>query len=278
MVKMSTVWDRTAEFLSDHIGAVLPIALLAFFVPASISSNLEVAMLGAGPGVMLALRLTELALAVLSLWGSLTVAAMALDGSSGDAAGKIARLRLPRAFLVWMTLGIAAIAAIIVPVSVLLSATGHDLTAMAQGQEVEISQTAASTIMFYLLAAALAFLWIGARLVVTTPAIVREGLAFGAIRRSWSLTRGIAWRIIGVLILFAIVSTVSWLAANTVFGSIFALVAGSGADGVSLASVLTSIFTAAVQTAFMVLFPAFTAKLYLALAAQAALHMPVPSA
>jgi hypothetical protein len=41
MVKMSTVWDRTAEFLSDNIGAIVPVALLAFFVPASIGGSFQ---------------------------------------------------------------------------------------------------------------------------------------------------------------------------------------------------------------------------------------------
>jgi hypothetical protein len=271
MVKMGTVWDRTAEFLSDNLGAVLPVALLAFFVPASISSNLEAVIAGASIPLALGLRLVELLLAIVSIWGSLAIVAMALDGGEEASPAAIARRRLPAALAVSVVLGLAA-GALVLPIPLFLYATGHDLMAIAQGRQIEISRFAAWTVAIYSLVLLLAMLWLGARLFVINPAIVRERLVFGAVARSWSLTRGSAVRIVGVMILFAVVGAVARLAAGTVFGSIFALVAGNDAEGISLAGVLTSIVTAAVQTAFMVLFPAFEAKLYLALAAQAPLR------
>ena len=274
MVKMSTVWDRTAEFLSENIAAILPIALFAFFVPASVGGSFQPVLLTATPGLALALRLVQLAFAILSVWGSLAITALALEGASGETAGTIARRRLLPALLVSVALGVAMIA-LVLPVSIVLAVSGYDLTAIGRGDAVEISSSAAAFVSIYFLVFSIAMLWIGARLIVVTPVIVREGLMLGSIPRSWRLTRGSTWRIIGVLILFVVVASVSALAANTVFGSIFALVAGGGEDGISLAGVLTSTVTAAVQTAFLVLLPAFTAKLYLALAAQAALRTHV---
>jgi len=277
MVKMSTVWDRTAEFLSDNIGTIVPVALIAFFVPASISGNFEAVFLTATPGVMLALRLVQLAFAILSVWGSLIITAMALENPTGEPAPKIARRRLLPTLAVSVVLGIVMIA-LTLPAPLFLAASGYDLTAIARGEMVAITPAAASFVWIYFLLLMIIFIWVGARLIVTTPVIVREERMFDAIPQSWRLTRGSTWRIIGVLILFALVATVSALAANTVFGSIFALVAGGGEGGISLAGVLTSIVTAAVQTAFQVLLPAFTAKLYLALSAQAdrRTHVPTP--
>ncbi|HWU96609.1 MAG TPA: hypothetical protein VN029_13500, partial [Sphingomonas sp.] len=94
MAKMGTVWDRTAEFLSDNLGAVLPVALLAFFVPASIEGSFQAAKTGAGPGLILSLYLVQLAFGILSLWGSLTIVAMALDMADARGAGAIGRARL----------------------------------------------------------------------------------------------------------------------------------------------------------------------------------------
>ena len=37
---MSTVWDRTAEFLSDNLAALTPIVLLGIFVPLTLLGNL----------------------------------------------------------------------------------------------------------------------------------------------------------------------------------------------------------------------------------------------
>src|SRR6187549_1061232 len=95
MVKMGTVWDRTAEFLSDNIGTILPIALLAFFVPASIEGNFQAAMEGASFTLILTLRLVQLAFGILSLWGSLTITVMALDMAGIETAGGMAGKRLP---------------------------------------------------------------------------------------------------------------------------------------------------------------------------------------
>lgn len=271
MVKMGTVWDRTAEFLSDNIGAVLPIALLAFFVPASIEGNFQSAMRDAGPGLVVTLRLLQLAFGILSLWGSLTITAMALEMADGRAAGTIARNRLLPALAVSVAM-IAAIVALALPIPFALMANGYDMAAMARGQQVEMSGAMAGGIALYGLFLLALLLWLSARLIVTSPVIVREKRMFSALRQSWKLTRGIAPRIIGVTLLFVIVAWVSMLAASTVFGSIFVLVAGGGGDGVSLSGVLTAIVVAAVQTGFTVLVPAFTAKLYLALTAEAGLR------
>ncbi|MDG2535448.1 glycerophosphoryl diester phosphodiesterase membrane domain-containing protein [Sphingomonas sp. HITSZ_GF] len=276
MAKMGTVWDRTAEFLSDNLPAVVPVALLAFFVPASISGSFQGMRQSAGPGLVLTLSLVQLAFAVLSVWGSVTITAMALDMADGRSAGSIGRARLIPALVVALVL-FAAMVLLVLPVPLVLQANGYDMMAIARGENVP-SQAMLGGISLYLLALLLLLLWIGARLFVTTPVIVREKRMLSALRQSWKLTRGMTWRIVGVILLFCMVSWVSILAANMVFGSIFALVAGGPADGISLASVLTSIVVAAVQSGFTLLVPAFTAKLYLALTAEAGLREGVLAA
>lgn len=270
MVKMGTVWDRTAEFLSDNIGAILPIALLAFFVPASIEGNFEAAMQGASVELVLALRLVQLAFGILSLWGSLAIAAMALDIAGSDNAGAVAGRRLPAALAVSIAM-IAAVIVLTLPVPAVLAANGVDLQAIVRGDKFDLGGGLAAFVAIYLIVLVALLIWLAARLAVTTPVIVREKRMFSAFTQSWKLTRGFALRIVGVILLFVLVSWVSRLAAQTVFGSIFALVAGGG-DGITLASVLTSIVVAVVQTGFTLLVPAFTAKLYLALAADRGLR------
>jgi len=265
MVKMSIVWDRTAEFLSDNIAAVLPIALLTFFVPASIEGNFAAAMIGADEGLKILLTVLQIVFAVVSLWGSLAITAMALDIASERSAANIATRRLIPALVVSIVMIVVA-SALVLPVPGILAFNGYDMAAMARGENVNMSAGVASFIVLYLLALTLFLLWLIARLVVATPLVVRENRVLSALGQSWRLTRGTALRIVGVIILFAIVSWVAALAAKTVFGSVFALVAGNG-DGVTLSSVMASIVVAAVQSAFMVIPPAFTAKLYLALTA-----------
>jgi len=271
MAKMGTVWDRTAEFLSDNLGAILPVALLAFFVPASIEGSFQAAKAGAGTALALSLYLVQIAFGILSIWGSLTISAMALDMADVRGAGRIGRDRLLPALAVSVLI-FAAMFVLALPVPLALQLGGYDVMEIARGNNVSLSPQIAGGIALYMLVALCLILWIGARLFVTNPVIVREKRMFSSLRQSWKLTRGMTWRIIGVILLFALISWVSILAANMVFGSIFTLVAGGSADGISLAGVLTSVVVAAVQTGFTVLVPAFTAKLYLVLTAEAGLR------
>lgn len=271
MVNMGNVWDRTAEFLSDNVGAIIPIALLGFFIPASIEGNFEALLTGADFGLVLILRLVQLGFAVLSVWGSVAITAMALDLVSERTPGQIGLRRLPAALVVSIAILVCVmLAGLPVPLSLYLN--GHDLNAIARGESVELTPMLAGGIAIYMIVVGALLLWITARLAVTTAVIVRENRVFGSLRQSWQLTRGAALRIVGVLILYLVVSWVAQLAAQTVFGSVFAIVAGDEGDGVTLAGVLTSIVVAAVQAGFLVVLPAFTAKLYLALTAQSGLR------
>lgn len=271
MAKMGTVWDRTAEFLSDNIAAVVPVALVTFFVPASIQGNFAALVLRGSWELQLGLTLVQVAFGVLSMWGSLTIAALALDMGDMRAAAAVAGRRLLPMIVISVTL-LAALVLLVMPVPLVLGASGVDFMAASQGAQLQVPASAAGFVVIYYLFLLLLILWTSARLMIVTPVLLREGRMFGAIPQSWRLTRGHTLRIVGVLILFAIVAVVSVLAATTVFGSIFALVVGGNGEGVSLATVLTSIVQAAVQTAFMVIAPAFTAKLYLALTAEAGLQ------
>jgi membrane-anchored glycerophosphoryl diester phosphodiesterase (GDPDase) len=209
--------------------------LLAFFVPFSIQGNF---------------------------------AAMALDIASERSAANIATRRFVPALIVSVVIFVVA-CVLVLPIPGLLAASGYDMTALARGETASLSKQMAGFIVVYALILVIFGFWIAARLMVTTPVVVRENRMLSAIGQSWSLTRGTALRIVGVVFLYAIVSWVAGLAAKTVFGSIFTLAAGNDGEGVNLASVMTSIVVAAVQSAFMVIPPAFAAKLYLALTAQA---------
>jgi len=108
-----------------------------------------------------------------------------------------------------------------------------------------------------------AVVWLAARLALVIPIMIMERRGVGVFARSFKLTRPVQWKIVGVLILYSIVSAVSILAAKFVFGSIFGLIAG-GERPVTVATVLTAILVSVVLTGFSVLASAFTAKLYLA--------------
>ncbi|WP_447728471.1 hypothetical protein [Sphingomonas koreensis] len=266
MVSMGTVWDRTAEFLSDNLGTVLPVALGAMFVPAAVSGSLSGLAQGAAPGLAMGLGLASLLLAIVTFWGQLAITALALNPTIGRGAVNLATRRLPAALLVTVVL-VLALFLLSIPVGIIMALSGADLSSAATGAMPQVPPAAALWVWLYVLVVIVVVLWLIARLVVLVPVIVGEKAMFGAIPRSWALTRGSALRIVGVLILYFIVASVAYLAATTAFGAVITLIAGRGEDGLSLATVLTVIVGGAVSTAFTVLGTAFTAKLYLALRA-----------
>lgn len=259
MVKMGTVWDRTAEFLTDNLPAILPIALFAFFVPLSIQGNFAPVIENAGPELVLALGLISLAFAALVTWGWLTLIAMALE--SENEPGKLAARRLVPALIVALAmLGVALLLALPVMLTLLSGSRGGTAATL------EVPTAVAWPLAIYVIAALIAAIWVQARLTLVYTLIVAEKRWFGSIPRSWKLTRGVGLPIVGVTLLYSLVASVGVLATQAVFGTIFQLVAGSS-GGLSLSGVLTSVMVAAAQTGFTVIVPVFTAKLYLALAA-----------
>lgn len=264
MVEMGNVWDRTAEHISDNLGSVVPVALLMIFAPTAIYTNLWDAMSSFSAMGRIPIALTVIALVIVSNWGQLTLVAQALDHRTDREARAVAFRRLPMNILAAVLIGLSLVL-LLIPCSFILLAAGvpTDPAAMRTMPQAAMMQ-AIGMAAIYLLVLAPFVIWALSRLVVLTPVIVNEGLMFGAFARAFRLTRGVTLKIIGVCILYVIVSTVAQIAVTSVFGLIFRFVAGPG-GALSLSSVLTSVFAAAVQTGFVVLATIFTAKLYQAL-------------
>lgn len=261
MAKMGTVWDRTSEFLGDRLGAVLPVAVLGFFLPTVINQNLTELTRTAALGIRFGAMAVVLLLSVVSLWGTLTVVAMAVADDSAALAGARARARLPVVLLVSIVLGVATMLCL-VP---LLLLAGVDSAALLAGHATVPTQQAAARAGLYFLVLLVVAMLLFPRLAVMSPVMLEERLGFGALRRSWHLTRRHGLRILGVFLLFAIVTTVAQWAAQIVFGSVFKLLLGETASGLPLATILTSVVVAAVQSFFALLIAAFQGKLYRAL-------------
>jgi hypothetical protein len=103
----------------------------------------------------------------------------------------------------------------------------------------------------------------GDGLALVLPVMLEERRGLGALRRSFTLTRGLALRILGVMLLLGLVAAVATLAAKTVFGTVFRLLLGD-AGPFSATNILTAIVVGAVAALFTVIGDAFTGKLYLA--------------
>ena len=277
MVSMGNVWDRTTDFLGDHLSTIVPVALLAIILPSALSTLIEpVARSGASAAVMV--NLAALILGIVGIWGQLFVVALALQPGAGrSAAMRVAGARLLPLIGIIVIL-MLAVFALMLPVPIALIATGFDMRAAMINPQPSVSLAAGWFITVYLIVLIPLMIFVTARLLLLTSVIVAERRGIGAIRRSFALTRGMVWKIIGVTILYGIVVLVAMMAARTVFGSVLRIVLG-GEGLITPATVLTAVVLAIVQAIFVVLASAFCAKLYLAVRdarepAESALHQP----
>lgn len=266
MVKMGSVWDRTAEFLSDNLGAITPVALFAVFTPLSILFNLVplVPLVQSGSAGSYGVVCVMLLLAIYLRGGLLTISALAANPDlRSDAAVRLALQRLPL-LVGLMLLYLAVLWLLSLPLSLILAANGLSPEAVQAGGSVSLPVGASWGIAAALLLWIGLGIWLGARVaVLTQPIVASERLGLRTVTRAWRLSRGLTVPIIGVALLYSVVSMVSVLAAQMVFGSVLRLFAG-GDGSISVAAVLTSVAAATVATGFMILANAFTAKLYVA--------------
>ena len=262
MVSMGTVWDRATEFLSDNLAAIFPLALVAIFIPSAISQSVApLAVLSASTA--LGIQVLSIGLGAVSLWGKIAIMALALDAAAGRGnAVATANRRLLPIIGILLVIGLGLVA-LMLPVAAALLIAGFDFRAAMTSSKPEFPPGADGFLLVYLLFLCCALIWLSARLALVTPTMIMERRGFGVFARSFKLTRPVQWKIVGVLILYSIVSVVSILAAKLVFGSVFGLIAG-GDRPLTVATVLTAILVSLVVTGFSVLAAAFTAKLYLA--------------
>lgn len=264
-VSMSTVWDRTSEFLNSRLSAIAGIVAVAFFVPNLIMDILEPVGAAGSADLRIVLGLFSLVLTAVTVWGQLAVTAIAIDPQMRTAtASGLATRRLGPMILVMLAFLVIGIL-VILPALAILSFSGVDLTRIdAPNAQPAAIAAVGGTLAIYLLALVPFALWLIARIAALCAAVVVwEELALGALGRAFRLTRGLTWKIIAVILLFAIVFLIAHMAAVSVFGAFFYFFAGSE-GAFNTASVLTALVSALVKTIFSVAAVVFAAKLYCA--------------
>ncbi|MBW6532850.1 hypothetical protein KZ820_19065 [Sphingomonas sp. RRHST34] len=249
MIRMATVWERTVDVLRGRAAILAGIAFVTLFLP-TVSSAAVTSFVG---DVQAARLLASLVSAVLMLFGMLAITAVASDPRvDRGAAYRLAANRLPAAIGVTLVL-VIALSLTFVPGTLALIAAGATVTATGM---VEMQRAAAGPLALsagLILVAAALLLWLGARLAPLFAVVVNERLGLGAIRRAFALTRGAAARLIGVLILYAVLVMVLSVAVRSVVGVVLRLLLDSDAAvlfGTSVALAIVSAGATVVQNAF----------------------------
>lgn len=262
MISIGTIWERTTDVLAGRAGILATIAFALLFLPGVIQPALA-AGFGTAAGPSLLGSLLTIVVSVLTVWGTLSLTAVASDpGVTRDRALSIGAARLGSAFGVLLIVVVVAIVAAI-PGILLLASANFDWARAQQGlDQSQFDVAKAGWALLYFLGYLLFWLWVSARLVPLLAIVVNERLGLGAIRRTFALTRGSTLKLIGVFLLYAIVLFVSVLAASSIFGLILRLILGSEAQ--ATVTFLTGIPVAAVTALFSVVQSVFSAQFYLA--------------
>lgn len=275
-VKMSTVWDSATEFLRDSGFTLLPLVVALIAIPTALAGVLTAMANVPGTGGANGMRLAIIVLALVCVWGQLAVAALATGVSTAaQPAVRLALGRLPKFILASLILGIALFVAL-VPAGLAIFWSGVDMAMLGSNDPAAVALAMRSVprgifwfALLYSLIVIFAFFWMVARMNLLLPVIAGGSRIFGAFGRSFALTRGLALKIFGMLLLLSVVSNVAQLAAKAVFGSVFALL-GAGTEPLALGSLATTLLVAVIGAGFAVVSTVFSSKLYLAVRGDAA--------
>lgn len=266
MVRLSDVWDSTTEVLSGRGSMLAGIAGLAIVLPTVVGNAIGL-FLSAGTttpsrGVALVTALVALVALGFTIWGQLAITAAATDPAvmRRDAFATATR-RLPAAIGVYLSL-IALFVVLFLPIVVAIAASGVNLAQPGPVVAQSISAGTRSFIALYAIAFLVAAIWLGARLFLLNPVIVNERAGLRAPRRSFALTTGLTWRIIGFTLLAGIVGGVAILAAQLIAGLVFRLLLG--ADNPAMVAFLTGIVTQIATALYVVVVATFAAQFYVA--------------
>lgn len=277
MVRMSTVWDRSTQVMAGRFGMLATIAGLLGVVPAVVQQVFFLSRTGGTAAPLTAadlaafgggMALVGLLVGVCALWNGLSlVAAASNPGITGAGQAMAAGLRRLPVLIGLSLLLVLLLAVLAVPAFALLGLGIGRLAGgvspfqagYAAGSVGAVSPGALLGFGLYSLVLFVLFVWLSARLILLNPVIVNERRGFGSFARSFELTRGLALRIVGVLILFGIVFLVLSFAVQAVVGVVLSLLFGVGSK---LAVFLTAIVSACVGAALTIVFTTFTAQLY----------------
>lgn len=250
------------DVLRGRGGILAQLAALFLFVPGVVSAIVSSLATPATPLAAVA-SLVSIVASVLLIAGVLAITAVASDPAVDTArAIRIAGARLLPALGAIALIGVALFA-VLIPIMLLIVQAGATVDptngtfsfARASGDALNLAGIAA-------LLAMIAGLWLTAKLVPLLAVIVNERRGIGAFARSFRLTRGSALRLVGVVILYAIVVVVSVIAVTTVVGAVAWLLLGPGA--LNSVKFVTSVASSAVTAPLTVVQSVFYTRFYVA--------------
>lgn len=265
-LSISRAWDETKAIFSRD-GRLLIAVALALVVLPMVVLGLVVPTDPQEGGLVTGLL--QFVVALIAMIGQLALIRLAIGPATSVGAAISHGVRRFPALLGAMLLLLLLIIALLIPVTLLLAAIG----AVDVENPTRALTGAAVGIMVLLLIAALA---LSVKFLLTAPVASAEKAGpITILKRSWSLTNGHYWKLLGFLLLLLIVAVVLMAAAGAI-GGILGAVVSPGLETYSIGALVLALFTGIAQGAFTVLSAVMLARIYVQLSGRESLDVTVP--
>ena len=269
-LSISKAWDDSRPIIGRDGRLMFIIALATVVVPQTLLYVMapEQTQLGMNPGVAiegedpsLLQSFLTLVASLLNIVGSIAISYLALTRGTSVADGLRRGLKrlLPTIVAFFLLIIVVAVLAVVVALMFVgvSPAELSDPNAMP-----EFSAVGAIAVIL----AIAFFLWIGVRFMLMTPVIAAEDVGpINIFKRSWQLTKGHFWRLLGFLLLFGIGALIFMTAVSLVGGLVIALILGDP-EAYSLSALFTGLLGGLAGAALTVVYSVIAARIYLQLA------------
>ena len=280
-LSISKAWDDARPIIARDGRLMFIIALATVVLPQAIMMLVapeqgEAAAVAADEGWK---SLLGIVFSLVNIVGSIAISYLAL--TKGASVGDGLRRGLQRLLPTIGTFLVAVIAVMAVAFVVIVMIAGVSLAALDNPEALtaeQISPAAALAIigLFFFI------LWVSVRFLLVTPVIAAEDSGpLHILKRSWSLTKGHFWRILGFIILFVLGLLVIMGAASLIFGLAMTLMFGEP-EPMSVSALFLGLGSGLAGALITVVYSTIVARIYLQLAGRPAdpdaaeLHASVP--
>ena len=260
-LSISRAWDETREIFRRDGGLLVSVALALIVLPEVVVGIISPPQATVGADAPAGMQLLRFAVALISLIGQLALIRLALGPSTtvGAAIGHGAR-RFPSALgaVVLLIVGLAVLA---VPLIIILSlGLGVDL------EHLSGPPSGPAALMFGIIG--LAALIISVRFTLVSPVASAENTGpLAIIKRSWRLTAGNYWRLLGFIMLLIVATLILMIAAGVV-GGLLARMFSPSIEPMSIGALILASFAGVAQGAFSILASVMLARVYAQAAGQ----------
>jgi hypothetical protein len=258
-LSISKAWDEAKDVLARDGRLIGAVALAAVLLPQTIAGVLVPPPNLSGEAAPSWMPVLTLLVAVAGLVGQIAVIRLALGPATsvGEAITHGLK-RLPSAFAAIL---LFAIPLIFVLAIVLVVVSGPAAVESMRPGATPDPSVGTAILVFVLLA-----LVLSVRFQLILPVAAAEtGGPIHIFRRSWDLSAGNYWRLLGFLLLVCLVAIVVLLSAQIV-GGILAKALFGEAKPLTVSALIVALITGVVQTAFMVIVSTMVARIYAQLA------------